>query len=233
MNSVLKTFAVAAALSLTAGVPFAAPAAAATQVMPQVVTKMEAAGRNLKSLQAGIKQLKEDRSLGIKEESTGTFLYKAGAPGTERVLLQYTEPSVQTVSIVGDDVMMYRPDLHQLVKTTRKAGAGKNKSLNFVGLGYGEAAAQLRDKYDVTFLGDDKLNGQAVSMVNLKPKDTSDGVQGIIIWVDQATWLPIQYYVQEKGSRTTITLSAMKPNLDLKDDRFTIAYPKDTQIVQG
>lgn len=233
MKRALLTSAVAIALSVGAGAPIATPAAAATQVMPQVLTKMEAAGRSLKTLQAGIKQVKDDRTLGIKEESSGTFLYKAGAPGTERVLLQYTEPSVQTVSVIGENVMMYRPDLHQLVKTTRKAGAGKNKSLSFVGLGYGEAAAQLRDKYDVTFLGDDKLNGQAVSMIQLDPKDKSEGVQGIIVWVDQKSWLPVQYFVQDKASRTTITLSAMKPNLDLKDDKFEIAYPKDTQIVQG
>jgi outer membrane lipoprotein-sorting protein len=231
MKRVLLTFAAAAVLA--AGVPLAAPAAAATQVMPQVLSKMEAAGRSLKTLQAGITQVKDDRTLGIKEQSSGTFLYKAGAPGTERVLLQYTEPSVQTVSVIGEKVMMYRPDLKQVVMTTRKAGAGKNKSLNFLGLGYGEAAAQLREKYDVTFLGDDKVNGLQTSMIQLDPKDKSEGVQGIIVWVDQSTWLPVQYYVQEKGARTTITLTAMKPNLDIKDDRFVISYPKDTQVVQG
>lgn len=233
MKRALMTFAVAAAVTLGVGAPLAAPAAAATQVMPQVLSKMEAAGRSLKTLQAGIQQVKDDRTLGITEKSSGTFLYKAGAPGSERVLLQYTEPSVQTVSVIGDKVMMYRPDLKQVVETTRKAGAGKNKSLNFLGLGYGEAAAQLRDKYDVTFLGDEALNGLATSMIQLDPKDKSEGVQGIIVWVDQKTWLPIQYYVQEKGSRTTITLSAMKPNLDIKDDRFVINYPRDTQVVRG
>ena len=221
-----------AVLTVVGGAPVAGTSATA-QVMPQVLTKMEQAGRDLKTLQAAITQVKDDRTLGIKEESSGTFFYKAGGPGNERVLLQYTQPSVQTVSVVGDKVVMYRPDLKQVFVTTRKAGAGKNKSLNFLGLGYGDAAAQLRDKYTITILGNDKVNGQVATQIVLDPKDKSDGVQAIMLWVDNATWLPVQYFIQEKGSKTTITLSGMKPNLDLKDERFTISYPRDTQVVQG
>jgi outer membrane lipoprotein-sorting protein len=234
MKKVLMSLTAAAALALAAGVPQAAPtAAAATQVMPQVLAKMEQAGRNLKTLQAGISQEKMDRTLGVRENSVGTFLYKAGEPGNERVLLQYTEPIAETVSVVGDKVMMYRPDMNQLFVTTRKASSNKNKSLGFLGLAYSDAAVQLREKYSVTILGEDTINGQATTQVQLDPKDKSDGVQAIIMWVDHKTWLPVQYYIQEKGSKTTITLSGMKPNLQLPDTKFEISYPKNAQIVQG
>jgi len=234
MKTVLKSFAAAAAFALATGAPLAVPrASAATQVMPQVLSKLEQAGRNLKTLQAGISQEKFDRTLGVKESSVGTFLYKAAAPGNERVLLQYTEPIPETVSVIGDKVMMYQPRINQLFVTTRKASANKNKSLGFLGLAYSDAAAQLREKYDITILGDTTVNGQPATQVQLNPKDKSDGVQAIMMWVDQKTWLPVQYFIQDKGTKTTITLSGMKPNLQLPDDKFELSVPKNAQVVQG
>jgi outer membrane lipoprotein-sorting protein len=234
MKKALLSVPAAAAFALAGGAPLAAaPRAAATQMMSPVLAKMEQAGRNLKTLQAGISQEKIDRTLGITERSSGTFFYKAGAAGSERVLLQYTDPKVQTVAVVGDKVMMYQPDLHQLFVTTRKASAGKNKSLGFLGLAYSDAATQLREKYDVTLLGEDKINGQLATQIHLNPKDKSDGIQGIILWVDEKTWLPVQYFIQEKATKTTITLSGMKPNLQLPDAKFEISYPKNAQVVEG
>ena len=229
MRKVLMSFTAAAVIALAAGAPLAAP----TQMMSPVLTKMEQAGQNLKTLQAGISQEKIDRTLGVKENSTGTFFYKAAAPGNERVLLEYTSPIPETVSVIGDKVSIYQPKLNQLFVTSRKASAGKNKSLGFLGLAYSDAAAQLREKYAITILGEDKINGQLTTQIQLDPKDKSDGVQAIILWVDHQTWLPVQYFIQEKGTKTTITLSGMKPNVQLPDTKFEIAVPKNAQVVQG
>jgi outer membrane lipoprotein-sorting protein len=234
MRKVLMSFTAAAVIAFAAGAPLAATGAAATtQMAPAVLTKMEQAGQNLKTLQAGISQEKIDRTLGVKENSTGTFFYKAAAPGNERVLLEYTSPIPETVSVVGDKVSIYQPRLNQLFVTSRKASAGKNKSLGFLGLAYSDAAAQLREKYSITILGEDTINGQSATQIQLDPKDKSDGVQAIILWVDHQTWLPVQYFIQEKGTKTTITLSGMKPNIQLPDTRFEISVPKGAQVVQG
>jgi len=234
MTKALMSLTVAVVIAFAAGGPLATPrAAAATQMAPAVLAKMEQAGQNLKTLQAGISQEKIDRTLGVKENSAGTFFYKAAEPGNERVLLEYTSPIPETVSVVGDKVSIYQPKLNQLFVTSRKASAGKNKSLGFLGLAYSDAAAQLREKYAITILGEDKINGQPTTQIQLDPKDKSDGVQAIILWVDHQTWLPVQYFIQEKGAKTTITLSGMKPNVQLPDTRFEIAVPKNAQVVQG
>lgn len=221
--------AIAAVLTGAAASPQAAPA----QMMSPVLAKMEQAGRDLKTLQAGISQEKIDRTLGVKENSTGTLWYKAAEEGKERILLQYTSPIPETVSVVGDKVVIYQPKLNQVFITSRKATAGKNRSLGFVGLAYSDAASQLRDKYAVTVLGDTVVDGRKVTQIQLDPKDKSDGVQGIQLWVDQQTWLPVKYFIQEKSARTTIVLSGMKPNVKIDDNKFQIDYPKNAQVVQG
>ena len=156
MQKVILSIAVAAVVAAIGLV--GSPAEA--QVMPPVLLKLEQAGKNLKSLQAGISQQKQDRVLGVKENSTGSLLYKAGAAGTERVLLTYTSPIPETVSVVGEKVTIYQPKLNQLFVTSRKAGVNKNRSLGFLGLAYSDAAQQLRDKYTITLLGEDMVNGQ-------------------------------------------------------------------------
>lgn len=230
MNGLMKkafmALMVAAAFVLAAG---SAPA----QVMSPVLVKMEQAGRNLKSLQAGIAQEKIDRTLGVKENSVGTLFYKAAAPGNERVLLEYTKPIPETVAVVGDKVTIYQPRINQLFLTSRQASANKNRSINFIGLGYTEAAAELRDRYNITILGDDKINGRPATMIQLDPKNKAEGVQSMMLWVDHQTWLPAQYFVIEKGSKTTITLSSMQPNIPLPDSKFEISYPKDAKVVRG
>lgn len=221
-------------MALTAAAAFAVTSTAVpAQVMSPVLVKMEQAGRNLKSLQAGIAQEKMDRTLGVKESSTGSFFYKASTPGNERVLLEYTSPIPETVSVVGDKVSIYQPKINQLFVTTRKASANKNRSLNFIGLGYSEAASQLRERYDITILGETDINGRRATQIQLDPKNKAEGVQALMIWVDHQTWLPIQYFVQEKGSKTTITLSSMKPNVPIPDEKFEIDVPKNAKIVRG
>jgi outer membrane lipoprotein-sorting protein len=237
MKRSLISFTLSAAVVLGTGAAFVAPNAAAAgapvQVMSPVLAKMEQAGRSLKSLQASIAQEKIDRTLGVTEKSTGTLFYKAAQAGSERVMLQYTAPIPETVSVVGDKVMIYQPRLKQLFVTTRKASANKNRSLNFLGLAYNDAAAQLRDRYNVTILGDTEVAGQPTTQIQLDPKDKSDGVQSMMIWVSHTTWLPVQYYIIEKDARTTITLTGMKPNATIADNQIDIKYPGDTKVVQG
>jgi outer membrane lipoprotein-sorting protein len=225
----------AAAFVLSTGTlpAISSAAAAPAQVISPVLVKMEKAGRDLKSLQAGIAQQKVDRTLGVKENSVGTFFYKAAGAGNERVLLNYTEPFPETVSVIGDKVSIYQPKINQLFVTSRKASANKNRSLGFLGLAYSDAASQLRERYDITVLGDDPVEGRMATQIQLDPKSKSEGVQSLMIWVDHQTWLPAKYFVLEKGSKTTITLSAMKPNVPLSDDKFEIAVPKDAKVVKG
>jgi outer membrane lipoprotein-sorting protein len=178
-------------------------------------------------------QLKHDMTLGYKEESTGTIYYKAGPEGSERVLIEYTAPTPQTVSVIGSKVVIYQPQINQAFVTTRQAQAGKNRSLAVVGMGYGQAGAALRDRYDVTLLGPDKVNGLETTLLALKPKQSENGIVAIQLWVDNVTWLPVKYVVQEKGAKTTTTLSGVKKDLKLDDSRFEIKLPKGTKVVEG
>jgi outer membrane lipoprotein-sorting protein len=226
------TAAAALAFSLLPIAP-ATAAPATLQVLSPVLLKMEQAGRNLKTLRAGISRLKRDTTLGATDKASGTLYYKAGSEGTERVLIEDTEPMRQIMAVVGDKVTIYQPRINQAFVTTRKAAAGKNRALAFLGIGYGQAGAQLRDKYDVTVVGPDTVAGRETTLLALKPKQQDGPVMGLQVWVDNTTWLPVQYVIGEKGARTTVTLSSMQPNVKLDDNKFEVSLPKGTQIVEG
>jgi outer membrane lipoprotein-sorting protein len=130
-------------------------------------------------------------------------------------------------------VVIYQPAIQQAFLTTRQGTANKNKSLNFLSLGYGEAAGQLKDRYNITVIGDDPINGRPATMVQLDPRASNDGVKAIQLWIDNQTWLPVQYHLLEKGARTIITLGGMKPNVALSDNKFEIDLPKNVKVVKG
>jgi outer membrane lipoprotein-sorting protein len=236
MKRALLSLTAAAAIALSQAAAFTSQALAApapTQVLPSVLNQMEQAARSLTSLQAGITQVKRDRTLDATDTSAGTFYYKKGAPGQDRILLEYTKPAPQTIAVVGDKVTIYQPFINQAIETTRQAQAGKNKSLSFLGLGYGQAAQQLRDKFTVTLLGDEVIAGKKTTLLALRPKVEENGIKQIQIWVDNATWLPLQYVLLERGAETTVSLSAMKPNVKLDDSKFQIKLPGNVQVVKG
>lgn len=223
----------AIALSQAAAVTPQVEAAAPVQMLPSVLNQMERAGKSLQTLEAGIKQVKRDTMLDATDKSTGTFYYKKGAPGQERILLEYVEPARQTIAIVGDRVTIYQAFANQVLETTRQAQAGKNKSLNFLGLGYGQAAQQFREKYTITLVGADTIDGRQTTLLDLKPKTAEHGIKRISVWVDNATWLPVQYVLKESGAETTVSLSSMKPNVKLDDSKFEIKVPSGVQRMQG
>lgn len=237
MKRALLGITAAAAIALTQAAAITPQAQAAapapTQVLPSVLSHMEQAGKSLQSLQAALTQVKRDTTLDATDKSAGTLFYKKGAPGEERILLEYVEPAKQTIAIVGDRVTIYQAFANQVIETTRQAQAGKNKSFGILGLGYGQAAQQLREKYTITLVGPDTVAGKQTTLLDLKPKTPEHGIKRISVWVDNATWLPVQYILKESGAETTVSLTAMKPNVKLDDSKFQIKVPTGVQVVKG
>jgi outer membrane lipoprotein-sorting protein len=222
-------------LALAVALSFISPAVAQTSdpKANAIIQKMETAGRGIKSLQANIVQEKYDKNLGETERSEGTLYFKAGAEGQEKVLLDFTKPVKESVSVIGDRVLIYQPATNQAFKTTRAKGAQKNSSLGFLGLGYQQAGSQLRDRFLVTYLSDETVAGRNASILDLKPKGQENFTK-MMVWVDAQTGMPIQYVIFGKdNSRTTVTLSNVRNGVKLDDGRFEIKIPSGTNVSEG
>jgi len=234
MTRALIVTAVLAVFALAAVTPIAASAAPQNAELDRILKKMETAGRGLKSFQANVNQEKYDKTIASTDRSVGTIYYRGGSTGSERILLDYTKPVPQTISVKGDEVTIYQPKIKQVYVTTRQRQAGRNASLSFLTVGYNQAGAQLREKYDITLLGPETVGSYSTTLLQLKAKQpAANSPRSIQVWVDNATGLPVKYVTFQENERTTVTLSNVQTIPTLPDSRFDISIPGDVRRVEG
>ena len=113
-------------IALTLGTLAAAIFFSPAQLLPGLLAKMERANRNLQSMRAVIEQQRVNVQIGTKDTDTGTLLYKPG-----RLRIDYSKPTAQSVSLIGQDFVLYQPRMNQALKTTlAKATKGRTGSLS-------------------------------------------------------------------------------------------------------
>src|SRR5262249_10617644 len=129
---------------------------------------------------------------------------------------------------------VYTPQL----KHADQVDLGKDKDkAEFLLVGFGQSTDQIKQTYDVSFVGEETIDGKKTSVLELKPK--SEAVRrtfsSIRLWIDQKQWIPIQTKATESGARGNYQLvkfTNIKLNGDLKDSLFKLnsVLPKDVQI---
>jgi outer membrane lipoprotein-sorting protein len=100
----------------------------------------------------------------------------------------------------------------------------------YVLLGFGTKSENLKKSYEVRLLGETELDHKKTVELELTPK--SDQVRKQIariqMWIDEASWLPIQQKFFESGSEDYLIFhytNVMK-NLKIGDSQFKQDWPK-------
>lgn len=205
--------------------------APAPQLLTGILAKMEAARRNLKSLQATITQQHTNIQIGSTDTEQGTILYKPNGGGKGRLRIDYTKPDTRVVSIVGEEVVLYQPRINQVLKT-KLAQATKGRSGGFTQLvALDSSIKSLANDYRIEYVGEETINGQSAAHLRLVPLKSGSMVS-LDIYVSQQSWLPLQYrFTERNGDYSVLRLSDLQLNLRLPDERFVVRYPSSTAVV--
>lgn len=200
------------------------------QILTGILNKMENAHQQMKSLKAELIQQKTNPQIGSTDTDYGMVLYKP-ASGREKgkLRIDYTKPSKDVVSIVGENVTFYQPRINQVFKgVLSKVSKGK-AGVNLVGLD--GSLKNLTANYNIEFVKDETINGQMTTVLRLTPK--SGGTYSAIdLWVNQQNWLPAQWkMVERNGDYTVITLKNLQVNVNVADAAFVVSFPNGTKIV--
>ena len=219
------------ALLFTAGVYHNTQAAAGGQLLTGVLSKMQAAHRNLRSMRAGMAQVRHNPQIGSTETDYGTLIYKPGTKGKSKLRIDYTRPDQKSVAVLGENLVFYQPRINQVLKTTlSKAAKGKTSSYSaLVGLD-GSLESLTRD-YNVDYVKDELVNGETATRLQLIPK-VSGTFSRIELWVSNKSWLPVQYQMFERnGDSTVVKFTGMEINPTIADAAFNVNIPSGTKVV--
>jgi outer membrane lipoprotein-sorting protein len=103
----------------------------------------------------------------------------------------------------------------------------------FLRLGFSATGRSLEDDYLVSAIGERFIGGRRTLGLDLTPKnnDERDLVSGIRLWIDQASWMPVEQVIEATATGHTMTIhySNMARNLNLNPELFKGNWPRGTR----
>jgi len=151
-----------------------------------------------------------------------------------KMRIEITEPDPRTILRVGDSLFVYTPK----IKRVEEFDLGKNRAMvdQYVLLGFGTRSEALQKSYDVKLTGEEQLDGKKTYLLELTPKsdDVKHQITKIQMWIDSASWLPVQqkFYETAPGDYIQFHYTNMMKNLKIPDSRFKQDWPKDVNHVK-
>ena len=149
-----------------------------------------------------------------------------------KMCIDFTRPDPRTILRNGDNLYIYTPKINRV----EEYNIGKNRALadQYLALGFGTRTDNLKRNYEVTLAGEEDLDGQKMALLDLVPHsdDVRKQITKIRMWVDEASWLPVQQKFFEAGSGDYF-LSRYKnvmKNLKIGDGKFKPDWPKGTKV---
>jgi outer membrane lipoprotein-sorting protein len=217
-------------ISLSAS-PHRVPAAQGGQATTEaVLATMDKAAADFRSLTADIENTKyTDVVKDTSVEKGHIFVRK-----DSKMRIDITEPDPRTILRVGDSLSVYTPK----IKRVEEYDLSKHRAMvdQYVLLGFGTRSEALQKAYDVKLTGEDQLDGKKVYLLELTPKsdDVKHQITKIQMWIDSASWLPLQQKFFETGPGDFIQFhyTNLMKNLKIPDSRFKQDLPKDVNHVK-
>jgi outer membrane lipoprotein-sorting protein len=209
----------------------AAGGAGQNWTLESVLARMDAAARDFHSLTANIEHIKyTDVVKDTSTESGQLWLEKKD----EKMRIDFAKPDRRTILRAGNSLAIYNPKINRV----EEYDLGKDRALvdQYLRLGFGTRTEDLKKSYTVEFSGEQELDGRKTLLLELTPKN--DQLRGqiskIAMWVDEASWLPLQQKFYEAGSADYLIFhySDIKKNVKIEESRFKPDWPKNASKVK-
>jgi outer membrane lipoprotein-sorting protein len=189
-----------------------------------VLAMMDKSAKDFRSLTADIENVKYTAVVEDKSTETGQIWFRHD----QKMRIDITKPEVRTILRTGDSLFLYNPKLNRV----EEYDLGKNRAMvdQYIRLGFGTKSEDLKKSYLVTVTGEEELDHRKTVVLELTPK--ADQVRSqltrIQMWIDEASWLPIQQKFYEAGSGDYILFhyTNLMKNLKISESKFKQDWPK-------
>jgi outer membrane lipoprotein-sorting protein len=130
-------------------------------------------------------------------------------------------------------LQVYQPKIEQVI--VYATGGNQNEVESYLVLGFGGSGQDLKKSFDVTYDGDETVDGIATGKLQLIPK--SDKLRNnffakAILWIDLSRGVSVQQkFFQSQGDYRLAKYSAIRVNAKIGNDVFQLKTTKKTQFV--
>jgi len=190
-----------------------------------VLGMMDKSAKDFRTLTADIENVKYTAVVKDTSTETGQIFVRRD----QKMRIEFTKPEARTILRTGDSLFLYNPKLNRV----EEYDLGKNRAMvdQYIRLGFGTKSEDLKKSYVVAVSGEEELDHRKTVVVDLTPKvdQIRSQITRIQMWIDEASWLPIQQKIFESGSGDYILFhyTSMMKNLKINDSRFKQDWPKN------
>ena len=208
----------------------ASPAQGTPASIDSVLSMMDRSAQDFHTLTADIEHIKYTDV--VKDESVETG--KIFVRRDEKMRIEFQHPDPRTILRNGDALFVFTPKINRV----EEYDLGKNREMvdQYVLLGFGTKSENVRKRYLLTLVGETDLDHKKTVILELIPKsdEVRKQIAKIQMWIDEASWLPVQQKFFEAGSNDYLIFhytNVMK-NLRIGDPKFKQDWPKGVNRVK-
>jgi len=189
--------------------------------LSEILDPMNEAAKYVKTVSANLEYTKVTVLVDDKSTETGQIFYRKGKNPEVRIDIQ--KPDQKAILFKKNQAEVYLPKINQIQQFDLQQ---KSELIQqFFLLGFGSETSELRKSYNIKYLKEEDIDGDATAVLELSPRAKSVASQlvKIQLWVSEDSWLPVQQKFFESGGDYLIArYSSMKVNRPLPNSTFEL-----------
>jgi outer membrane lipoprotein-sorting protein len=230
LKKLIPVFAMASLFFLAGSFRAHAAQTTASWTLEGVLGMLDKSAQDFRTLTADIEHIKYTAVVKDTSTETGHIFVRRD----DKMRIEFTTPDPRTVLRTGDSLFVYTPKINRV----EEFDLGKNRSLvdQYTRLGFGTKGEDLKKSFLVSVLAEEELDHKKTVLLELTPKadQVRSQITKIHMWIDEASWLPIQQKFFEAGSGDYVLshYTNIMKNLKIADAKFKQDWPKSVTRVK-
>ncbi len=221
-----------AAAAPAVSAPAPAPKPPDTAALEKVLSAMDAAAANFRSAEADFVWEQYQSVVQETDVQKGKVFFVRHDKDTH-MAADITVPDKKYLVFTDAKIRFYQPRIDQM--TEYDANKNKTEVESFLVLGFGGRGHDLPKSFDVTFAGNETIDGVSTAKLELIPKSqrVRNSFEKFVLWVDTARDVSLkQQAFEPSGDYRTAYYSNIKLNEKVADDVFKLKTTPKTKIVK-
>lgn len=228
----LKKFLIAAATAAVLALP--GRAALAADDLQHVLQELDASSARFRSTSADFQfDTYQTDPFPEKDTQKGTAYYERNGTNFQMAahVNEVNGKPVPKIYTYSDGLFKLDEPLIDQVTTFKNAG----KYESYIMLGFGASGKELSEKWDITYLGPETVDGIRTEKLELVAKDPTvrRNIPKVTVWLDTARAVSVkQVFDQGQGQSRVCVYFNIKVNQPLPGDAFKLKTDSKTQYVE-
>jgi outer membrane lipoprotein-sorting protein len=203
---------------------------ASAQLQP-VFQKMDEAAAKFRGLTADVVRKHYTAVVQETETSKGTLTVKREKGKDFKALFRIVEPDPQQIAYSGRKARVYNPKINVIdeYELDKKLGSKVN---DYLLLGFGASSKDLQQSYNISFGGDETIDGRKTTKLVLIPKKADAGAEltKAELWISNETGMAVQQkFYSQGGDYDLVTYSNMNINPAIPNSAVELNAPSNAK----